>query len=322
MRTLDLAIITIGFLDGRYHQTVDTARCPASPRPCACGFSNGWTGRPPSGELPPSPTSSRHPRDHISFTRHGRIGPDDRWHIVEGSAPTAGFLLDWTFHITRLDESAFTMEAGILGRRLAVTDKRWQPNPRGLSGDRRDDRGHHRAGDPRAITHRVTRGADGVPRAGAAMQLRRSRKPPALPARALPPGGEPTKIVTQHLAGRQDRDPATSPRAHVLEVSVAIGRNCELHSISHGTFGRVAQYPVRPSAENRPQCASMPWVLDNGLPAASGKSGAMRTRLSHRSRSIGRSGSSPLSVAISARRCGVGGQVRKVEQGVTGSATS
>jgi hypothetical protein len=54
------------------------------------------------------------------------------------------------------------------------------------------------------------------------------------------------------------------------------------------------QGATRQDVYSYPQCAGMPRVLDNSLPAPSGKSGAMRTRLSHRSRSIGRSGSSPL----------------------------
>jgi hypothetical protein len=74
-----------------------------------------------------------HPRDHIHFKRLGKFGVGDTWHIVEAFGAERRWLLDDHFHVTRLDETGFTMEVRVplLGA-AAVAEERWQPSEAGL----------------------------------------------------------------------------------------------------------------------------------------------------------------------------------------------
>jgi hypothetical protein len=74
-----------------------------------------------------------HPLDHISFQRLGTFGPGDRWHIVEAFGADCRFLLDQTFHVTRLGDAGFTMEIQRLGQPVAIVDERWETTPGGLA---------------------------------------------------------------------------------------------------------------------------------------------------------------------------------------------
>jgi hypothetical protein len=72
-------------------------------------------------------------RDHIFFKRHGTFGPAGRWLIVEAFGAGRRFLLDQIFHVTRLGDTGFAVEARRPGHAAAVIDERWQPEPAGLA---------------------------------------------------------------------------------------------------------------------------------------------------------------------------------------------
>jgi hypothetical protein len=73
-----------------------------------------------------------HPVDHILFQREGSFGPGDRWHIVEAFGGDTRFLVDRMFHVTKLDETGFTMELRRMGHTVAHIDERWRISAAGL----------------------------------------------------------------------------------------------------------------------------------------------------------------------------------------------
>jgi hypothetical protein len=133
VRRVDSAIITSGWLaDGRFRQRVEHAPLPGV-TPAMCLW---WLGRVDQPLTWRGITALAyrfwHPADHISFTRRGAFGPGMRWYIVEAFGADRRFLLDQTFHVTRLHESGFSMEVRKAGQRIAVVDEDWAPSPAGL----------------------------------------------------------------------------------------------------------------------------------------------------------------------------------------------
>jgi hypothetical protein len=134
MRSLDSATVTAGFLaDGRFRQRIEHAPLPGvTPAMCLwylerAGTQVSWRG------IDVLAYWLWHPRDHIFFQRQGTFGPGDSWRIVEAFGAGRRFLLDGIFHVTKLDDTGFTMELRLLGRPVAVMDERWQPGDQGLS---------------------------------------------------------------------------------------------------------------------------------------------------------------------------------------------
>jgi len=134
MRTPESAKITARVLDdGRFRQTVEHAPLPCvTPAMCLWYLEHldrtlTWHNH--------TALAYRfwHPRDHIFFARHGPFGPGGRWHIVEAFGADRRFLLNQVFHVTRLGDTGFRMEARKLGHPVAVIDERWQPTPAGLA---------------------------------------------------------------------------------------------------------------------------------------------------------------------------------------------
>ena len=131
-----------------------TRRSPASPPPCACGTWSTWTRQLTWRGRTALAYRFWHPRDHIFFQRHGPFGPGGRWHIVEAFGSDRRFLLDQMFHVTRLDDTGFTMEVRKLGHTVAVIDERWQVTPAGLAWTVEQTVGSAAPG-LRAVTRRV-----------------------------------------------------------------------------------------------------------------------------------------------------------------------
>src|ERR1051326_3735417 len=73
-----------------------------------------------------------HPIDHIHFKRHGKLGPGDRWHIVEAFGGDPEFLLDQVFEVQKLDETGFIMCAFVGGAMVSHIDERWEWTSDGL----------------------------------------------------------------------------------------------------------------------------------------------------------------------------------------------
>ncbi len=132
-RTVDSAKITVSTLDdGRFRQVIEHAPLPGvTPAMCLWYLQYvdqtvRWRGH--------AALAYRlwHPRDHIFFRRLGQFGPGDRWHIVEAFGADRRYLVDEVFHVTKLDETGFTMEVRRLRTAVLVADERWQPATTGL----------------------------------------------------------------------------------------------------------------------------------------------------------------------------------------------
>src|SRR5438132_11962321 len=81
-----------------------------------------------------------HPVDHIHFRRHAKLGPGDRWHIVEAMGANLEFLVDTTFDVLKFDETGFIMALVKAGQLAHIIDERWEWTPAGRVGT-----GPHRA---------------------------------------------------------------------------------------------------------------------------------------------------------------------------------
>lgn len=133
MRTVDSARITVEEADdGRFVQTVEHAVIPGVTAAMVLWYLErvdqevAWRGR--------RALAYRlwHPVDHIHFARRGAFGPGDEWHIVEAFGANPHYWMEALFHVTKLDETGFTMEIRKFGRPVAVMDEQWEATPDGL----------------------------------------------------------------------------------------------------------------------------------------------------------------------------------------------
>ena len=140
--------------DGRYRQIVEHAPLPGiDPAMCLWYLEHvdrevEWRGQ--------NVLAYRlwHPRDHIFFRRKGPFAPGGRWHIVEAFGAERRFLLDGVFHVTKLDESGFTMEIRRLGQVVAHVDESWTTDSAGLHWTVTMTAGSSRPGF-RSLTRRI-----------------------------------------------------------------------------------------------------------------------------------------------------------------------